>query len=499
MFKRTICMLLVLISVFGLIPVQAMAETESSIAADLADTLANNPLSANAVAPVSVDGVQKVVGATADEPQEAVPSEVDYMPFTPSKVMPAELGDTQLNEAEYNDSIEYANTIKDDYTVFGALTKEAGDVDVFKFTISGKRQVDLLFINYADDTLRFGVYNSSGKLVKMCTYNGTQQDSNGDNYHVHSLQFLSLSKGTYYIQVWDNTWFNYSYMFYYNSTPITPKITSAENTSSGIKIKWNASPGAKNYRVYRRTYGSTEISVLNNTVSTYFTDTTAVKGRTYVYYVRSWDTNTNYLSDLVTNKGYTFTRLGVPKISSLTNTSKGIQIKWAKVTGATGYKIYRQKKGASSWTLIKTISKGSTVSYTDTSSKLSNGTAYRYRVRATYKNSNIYGDKLIYSYGSIKTTARLSTKGINTLVADGPNSCLVYWNRNASASGYQVRITRNGDTIKTVKIKGKDSLSAQITGMKTGKKYGVKVRSYKTISGTTYYSGWSSTKYVTCY
>jgi len=487
-------MLLVLISVFSLIPVQVFAQTEESEAVVLE---AVNMEEEGVV--LEDEALPLPNAAASDKSLDVVPSAVEYVGLTPSRTMTAELGDTVMNENEYNDSIEYANTIKDDYTIIGTFGKDTGDPDFYKFTLAGKRQVDITCINYRGNTLNFAIYNSNGKQLKMCSYNGTFKDSDGETYHQDSLQYLSLSKGTYYIRVWDNSWWNYAYLMYINTMPITPKITGAENTSNGIKIKWEASPGAKNYRVYRRTYSSTEVSFLNNTVATHFTDTSAVKGRTYVYYVVSWDTNNTAVSKINESKDYTFTRLGVPKISSLTNTKDGVQIKWAKVTGATGYKIYRQKKGASSWTLIKTISKQGTTSYTDTSSKLTNGTTYRYRVRAYYKNSNVYGDKLIYSYGNIKTTVRLARKSITTLVADGPKSCLVYWNTNSKANGYQIRVTRNGNTFKTFTISGKDTMSAQLTGMKTGVKYGVKIRSYKTVSGTKYYSAWSPVKYVTCY
>ena len=44
---------------------------------------------------------------------------------------------------------------------------------------------------------------------------------------------------------------------------------------------------------------------------------------------------------------------------------------------------------------------------------------------------------------------------------------------------------------KTVKITDNDTTSTTISKLKGGKKYFVQVRTYKTVSGTTYYSDWS--------
>ena len=50
---------------------------------------------------------------------------------------------------------------------------------------------------------------------------------------------------------------------------------------------------------------------------------------------------------------------------------------------------------------------------------------------------------------------------------------------------------------KTKKITSNKTTSKKITGLKAKKKYYVKVRTYKTVNGTKYYSGWSKVKTVT--
>ncbi len=80
------------------------------------------------------------------------------------------------------------------------------------------------------------------------------------------------------------------------------------------------------------------------------------------------------------------------KASAASATS--VKLTWSKVTGASGYEIYRVDTSSSSYnvkngessekfnnrTLVKTIKKAKTVKYTD--KKLTKGNTYKYMVRA---------------------------------------------------------------------------------------------------------------------
>ena len=66
-------------------------------------------------------------------------------------------------------------------------------------------------------------------------------------------------------------------------------------------------------------------------------------------------------------------------------------------------------------------------------------------------------------------------------------------------SGYQIQLATNSKFTKnkkTVTVKGYKKTSRKITKPKGGKKYYVKIRTYKTVGGTRYYSPWSKTKSV---
>ena len=77
------------------------------------------------------------------------------------------------------------------------------------------------------------------------------------------------------------------------------------------------------------------------------------------------------------------------KVSSSETTS--IKIRWDKVDGVTGYKIYRSTSKNGAYKCVATVSSKNN-SYTNTG--LISGTTYYYKIRA-YKNLNnekLYGD-----------------------------------------------------------------------------------------------------------
>ena len=64
-------------------------------------------------------------------------------------------------------------------------------------------------------------------------------------------------------------------------------------------------------------------------------------------------------------------------------------------------------------------------------------------------------------------------------------------------TGYEIQVATNSTFTKnkkTVKVTGYKKVSKKVTGLKGGKKYYVRVRTYMTVGDTTYYSKWSAKK-----
>ena len=183
------------------------------------------------------------------------------------------------------------------------------------------------------------------------------------------------------------------------------------------------------------------------------------------------------------------------KVSSLTNTSSGITVKWSKVSGASGYYVYR-KAGSGSYSKVKTITSTSTVSYSDTAVKSKNGTTYTYYVIPYYKNSS--GTVTKGSYSNTKKTVRLTAVSISSVKNSSSKKMTVKWAKNSKATGYQIQYSTSSSfsSYKTVTVSKAATVSKTIGSLTKGKTYYVRIRTYKTVSGTKYYSAWSGKKSV---
>ncbi|MCD7752983.1 MAG: hypothetical protein LUH41_00315, partial [Clostridiales bacterium] len=154
-----------------------------------------------------------------------------------------------------------------------------------------------------------------------------------------------------------------------------PTVTLS-NASTGVTVKWSAVTGATDYRIYRKTVSGSwqNLGSVSSSTLTY-TDTAVAdnSGTTYYYTVRA--VSGSILGSYDSSKS--IVRLAQPTVT-LSNASTGVTVKWGKVTGATGYTVWRKTSGGS-WAKIATVS-SSTLTYTDTTA--SSGTTYYYTVRA---------------------------------------------------------------------------------------------------------------------
>ena len=173
-------------------------------------------------------------------------------------------------------------------------------------------------------------------------------------------------------------------------------------------------------------------------------------------------------------------------VSSYTaaNLATGIKLTWKKVTGANGYKVYRGK------TLIKTVKNGAALTCTDTKAN-SNGAKYTFMIVP----KSAYGD------GAAKIITIYRVAGIVTFSVKNNASkrMTVRWNRNARASGYQILYSRNksfSSGNKAVNVTNAATVSKVIGSLTKGRTYYVKIRSFKKVGGTRYWSVWSSARSV---
>lgn len=75
----------------------------------------------------------------------------------------------------------------------------------------------------------------------------------------------------------------------------------------------------------------------------------------------------------------------------------------------------------------------------------------------------------------------------------------VKWKKNAVGTGYQIQFSTSSkfEKPKSVTIAKNSTLTKTIGSLAKGKKYYVRIRTYKTVGKTKFYSGWSAAKTVT--
>ena len=162
-------------------------------------------------------------------------------------------------------------------------------------------------------------------------------------------------------------------------TPVAPTISKLENTSGGIKLSWNKIAGVYGYRLYYKT-SSGGWKRFKDTTATSFTDSGVSPNRTETYTIRCIDKNGNTVSGY-NSKGWSKKYAPVaPKITKLTNTSKGVSVTWGKVAGVYGYRLYRKYAGGS-WTKVKDTT---STFFTDSGAK--KGKKVTYTLRCINKN-----------------------------------------------------------------------------------------------------------------
>ncbi len=206
----------------------------------------------------------------------------------------------------------------------------------------------------------------------------------------------------------------------------TPHLGAITNVENGIQLSWAKVGGATGYRVYRRAAGEKYFKLIKTTTDLSYCDT-GVKNTMGVYYKYTVKAISNgYLSEC--EDGLLLQRNFAPKITSATNTSGGIVIKWNKLGNATEYKVYRRGTGTNAWTYLGTTKN---LQYFDSRVAGASGNYYRYTVQAVFGKTA----------GSFDTNGvvilRLAAPEI-TRVRNDSNGVKIEFNAVKGATGYYV-------------------------------------------------------------
>ena len=184
--------------------------------------------------------------------------------------------------------------------------------------------------------------------------------------------------------------------------------------------------------------------------------------------------------------------------------SRNFTIKKAanKITAGNVKKVYSKK--ARSFKLEVKIAKG-TPSYKSSSSSVKVNSEGKVTVKARFIGKATITitapEKKNYKKTTRKIRVTVSPTKTKLLSVTSPSAkkMKVKWKKNAVASGYQIQYSLKSDFSdpRKVTVSKKGTIAKTIGNLKKGKKYYVRIRSFKKVSGKKYYSSWSAKKSVT--
>ncbi len=267
------------------------------------------------------------------------------------------------------------------------------------------------------------------------------------------------------------------------TTPSKPTGLSATSKETSVTLSWKAVTRAKGYAVY--VYKDSKWSKISTTSSTSYTVTELSADTAYRFAVRAY----YKYSDKTYYSGYSekYASTCPKKTSSLTVTDVGhdsVTLKWGKVSGATGYKVYvsEYKDGkATSYSFAKTVTGSSNLTCTVTG--LDYATSYIFRVRTYFSATNCATTYSSYVYSKSCTT---TYPGVQDLyVSDFTNtSVTLSWYPISGVTSYNIFVMKEGEKELIAGIDG-ESKSYTVSGLDESTSYTFYVATeFKTDSGT---------------
>ena len=304
--------------------------------------------------------------------------------------------------------------------------------------------------------------NKSGKYEKIATVKGKENLSYTDT------KAFSSYNNTYTVKAYNENgtsrYFTDGVSAYYIATP---KLSSATNHNSGVKVYWEKVPTATDYNIYRKTETDTAWEYIGTVDKSrlYFIDEDVENLETYSYTVRACDDNSISDYDKV---GVSKKYIEAPEVATFKNTTTGVKIGWERVAVASSYRVYR-KTGDGDWVLLKKLN-NSTFTYTDESAK--SGVKYSYAVKAIGggASSGYYTQKTVFLKKPLISSATSTKSGIT-----------VNYSKSSGATKYRIyrKVSGADDWTYLGTVKGDSTLSYKDETAKKGVTYYYTVRAFK--------------------
>jgi len=165
-----------------------------------------------------------------------------------------------------------------------------------------------------------------------------------------------------------------------------------------------------------------------------------------------------------------------------TQTTDTITLKWSKVIGATGYRVYVYNTKTGKYKIVKT-----TAGTVCTVKELKSGTTYKYAVKAYTKASD---GEAIWAENSVKITTATKPATLKVKTTAGSKKVTLKWNEVRGATGYQVYMKAPDTGYKKIKVT--TGTSYTVKSLKKGETYKFRVRAYSKVDGKYIYGGYKT-------
>ncbi|MBE5890363.1 MAG: hypothetical protein E7282_05260 [Lachnospiraceae bacterium] len=307
-------------------------------------------------------------------------------------------------------------------------------------------------------------------------------------------KLTSAKKYTYRVRAYVLTNSIYGFGSYSSSyesatTATKPKtVTVKANAATSVTLNWSKVSGVSGYRILIYNTSGKLLGQKTTTATTYKVSGLTA-GKTYQFYVQPYMKTSSTTVYGAKSKVLSMTTkpAKVTNVTASATSTSSITLSWDKMTGATGYYIYRYSASTGKSTRI-----GSTKSTSYKISGLSKGKTYRYRVVAYRKYSGtIYkgsaSDVFVVSTRTAKATGLTATSVTK-------NSITLAWSKVTSAKGYRLYCyDASGNLVERKDVK---TTSYTFSGLDAGS-YTFKVRAYRQPATYRTYAAMSSA-YVAC-
>ncbi|MCD8511681.1 MAG: fibronectin type III domain-containing protein [Bacillus sp. (in: Bacteria)] len=275
----------------------------------------------------------------------------------------------------------------------------------------------------------------------------------------------------------------------------TDAVQAKPSDFNKITVSWSRVAGATGYEIYRSgsrsgTYSRVRTVTSGSTLS--FVNGSLDTGKTYYYKVRAFrEVNGVKIygpySSIVHGKPVLDKTISVKGSSADFNK---INISWARTSGANGYEVYRSTSKSGTYSRVRTITNGSTLSFEN--GNLETERTYYYKVRA-YRNVN---DKKVFGpfSSTINVKAILARPGNVKGQRVSASSMELSWSRVNGANGYEIfRATSStGSYSRVGRVTNGSTVKYVDKGLMKGRTFYYKVRAYRDVNGKRVFSTYSS-------